>query len=442
MPRRLRVALYFFAGMTALAVMLLPTWQAAAEDRPTPEPLTKIGEEFPRDVRPVLEKYCLKCHSTEKKEGELDLERFASLADVRKGLRAWQKVAEMLDQGEMPPKDEKQPDADERRTLREWVRRYLDAEARADAGDPGRVVLRRLSNAEYTYTVRDLTGVVALEPAREFPVDGAAGEGFTNTGSALVMSPALLSKYLLAAKTIASHAVLLPDGIRFSPGATRRDWTDETLAEIRQFYRRYTDPSGATRVNLQGIVSDTNEGGRLPLEKYLLATSEEREALASGHKTVAAVADERGLNAKYLATLWSTLTGNEPSPVLDPLRARWRQAKPADAAALRAEFGRWQQALWKFSSVGHIGRTGGPNAWQEPLSPLVTKQELRFKLPASPDGKEVVIYLAARDAGDDGEHDFVVWGQPRLVAPGRADLLLRDVREVSRHLAERRERVL
>src|SRR5437870_13694870 len=101
--------------------------------------------------------------------------------------------------------------------------------ALAHAGDPGPVVLRRLSNAEYTYTLRDLTGVDALDPAREFPVDGAAGEGFTNTGNALVMSPALVTKYLDAAKDVASHAVLLPDGFRFSPHSTRQDWTNERL---------------------------------------------------------------------------------------------------------------------------------------------------------------------------------------------------------------------
>ena len=33
-----------------------------------------------------------------------------------------------------------------------------------------------------------------------------------NTGNALVMSPALITKYLDAGKDIASHAVLLPDG--------------------------------------------------------------------------------------------------------------------------------------------------------------------------------------------------------------------------------------
>ena len=77
----------------------------------------------------------------------------------------------------------------------------LDAVARERAGDPGPVVLRRLSNAEYTYTVQDLTGVDSLQPAREFPVDGAAGEGFMNTGQALVMSASLLTKYLDAGST-------------------------------------------------------------------------------------------------------------------------------------------------------------------------------------------------------------------------------------------------
>jgi hypothetical protein len=118
------------------------------------------------------------------------------------------------------------------------------------------VVLRRLSNAEYTYTIRDLTGVDSLTPAREFPGDSAAGEGFMNVGNALVMSPALVTKYLDAAKEIASHAMLLPDGIRFSPSTTRRDWTEELLTDIRGVYREFTDQGGGTSVNLQGIRFD------------------------------------------------------------------------------------------------------------------------------------------------------------------------------------------
>src|SRR5262249_30816756 len=164
----------------------------------------------------------------------------------RRGYRTWQKVLEMLDSGQMPPQEAKQPGDEDRTRLRTWVRAYLKVEARASAGDPGPVVLRRLNNAQYTYTLRDLTGV-ELRPARTLPADGAAGEGFTNTGQALVMSPALLDKYLDAGKEVAAHVVLLPDGIRFSPSTSRQDWTNEILARIRDTYNQYADSRGGTR---------------------------------------------------------------------------------------------------------------------------------------------------------------------------------------------------
>ena len=403
-----------------------------------PPVFQKLGEAFGHEIRPILDQHCMKCHAADVQEGTLDLEQFAMLDDVRRSTTTWLKVAEMLDNGEMPPKKAPQPSPEVRQRLRGWVADYLKAEALASAGDPGPVVLRRLSNAEYTYTLLDLTGV-DLQPAREFPVDGAAGEGFTNTGNALVMSPALLSKYLDAGKKIADHAVLLPDGIRFSPGATRRDWTDLLLTRIRSFYARFSDMGGGTQVNLQGIVFGTNEGGRLPLEKYLDATIRERAVLTSGVKSIADVAREHHLNAKYLGTLWSTLNGGDRSPVLDHVRASWR-AGPADrSAAVASEIGRWQKALWRFTSVGQIGKVGGPKAWMEPVTPIVPREELRLKIPAAA-GDEVTISLVASDAGDGNAHDFVVWDKPRLVAPGRPDLLLRDVRDVAGQLADLRAR--
>ncbi|HEV3004041.1 MAG TPA: DUF1587 domain-containing protein, partial [Pirellulales bacterium] len=420
------------------AVAVLCARQLATASEPD---WNALENAYANEIRPLVVHHCHECHSGKSPEAELDLAAFATLPDVRKHPQSWQKVREMLDSGQMPPPDAPQPADAERQQLREWVHRYLTAEAHARAGDPGRVVLRRLNNAEYTYTVRDLTGVDSLEPAREFPVDGAAGEGFTNTGNALVMSPSLLTKYLDAAKEIANHAVLLPDGIRFSPYATRRDWTDETLARIRELYREYTDPTGGTQVNLQGIVSETNQGGRLPLEKYLIATLAEREALAGGSETSDQVAAKYGLNAKYLGTLWNSLTGSELSLLLDGLRARWRAAKPDGAAALAAEVAAWQKELWRFGTVGHIGKVGGPKSWLEPVNPLAARQELRFKLPVTPGETEVTFSLVAADAGDGSDHDFALWQQPRLVAPGRPDLLLRDVREVCRELSRRRERI-
>ncbi len=418
----------------SLCALAVPVAASAQE----PAAFQKLGTEFTREIRPILDAHCMECHATDVQEGTLDLEKFAKFDDVRGSTKTWLKVAEMLDNGEMPPKTARQPSAERRKRLRNWVGEYLRAEALASAGDPGPVVLRRLGNAEYTYTLLDLTGI-DLQPAREFPVDGAAGEGFTNAGNALVMSPALLSKYLDAGKKVASHAVLLPDGIRFSPGSTRRDWTDEALARIRGFYSRFTDPRGGSQVNLQGIVFGTNEGGRLPLEKYLRATIRERDALAAGAKDIANVAKAEGLNARYLGTLWQTMCAADGSPLFEGVRAHWRSARPDDAPAIAAEIAAWQKALWRFSSVGHIGKVGGPTAWMEPLSPLVSQRELRLKLPAAAAG-EITVSMVAGDAGDGNEHDFVVWEQPRLVAPGRPDLLLRDVRTVARQLANLRER--
>ncbi len=438
---------------------------------------------YEKEIRPLFKEFCLGCHSTEKHKGDLDLERFTSLSEVMKHPKVWQSVVEQLSLAEMPPKDKPQPAAAQRDQLLGWANGVLDDVARARAGDPGPVVLRRLSNAEYTYTLRDLTGIEALDPAREFPADSASGEGFMNVGNSLVMSPSVLTKYLDAAKDIANHAVLLPEGIRFSPRTTGRDWTEELLAEIRRTYRQFTDNGGGTSVNLQGIRFDTKDGGVLPLDKYLAATLEVaagvspavkpgilpgRNSLAdseratrpgaksAGKKSPAtsdrtpvavlqrlnAIAADRGLSPKYLLTLWHTLNSTEPSLLLDPIRARWRSAKPGDAAALAKEISQWQHALWKFNSVGHIGKRDGPKAWMEPLTPVQAKQELRFSFPASGEAKEVTLYLSASDAGDGNQDDFVIWEQPRLAAPGRPTLLLRDVRDVSRELSALRQRAL
>jgi hypothetical protein len=397
---------------------------------------------FTQRIQPLIAQYCLKCHSTEKQKGDLDLEQFTSLAAVRQRPQLWVEVADKLGSGEMPPANATQPDAAARDVLRGWAEAVLTDLAAAHAGDPGPVVLRRLSNAEYTYAVRDLTGVASLDPAREFPVDGAAGEGFTNVGNALVMSPMLVSKYLAAGKAIADHALLLPDGLRFTVGATRRDQTDELLAAIRALYRRYSDANGADIVNVQGIVFATNDGGRLPVLQYLEATLALRDdSPAAEADAIAAMARARALSPKYLTLLWQMFNGGEPSLLLDDLRRRWRGAKAGDGPALVAAITAWQQQLWTFRTVGHIGKVGGPKAWLEPLQPLASRQEIRCQLPASSES-DVTVSFVAGDAGDGNAHDEVVWQQPRLQLAGRPDLPLRDVRGLARALTERRQGIV
>lgn len=404
------------------------------------DPTTSGPRAYEEQVQPLLQRYCHDCHAQDVTEGDLDLSAFRSITDVRKDVKVWLKVREMIDSRQMPPKDADQPSDAERAQLANWVRDFLTAEAAAHAGDPGPVLLRRLSNAEYTYTIRDLAGVESLDPAREFPVDGAAGEGFTNVGSGQGMSPALVQKYLDAAKAVAEHAMLVPDGIRFSAYTSQRDQTDELMARIQAFYRRYTADGGGSPVNLQGIQFDTNQGGLLPLEKYLAATLAEREAIAGGTKTVTEVARERKLSPRYLETLWRTLTrepGEPALPLMDHIREQWRAASSGEAGRLAAEIEAWQKLLWKFNSVGQMGRADGPKSWLEPVTPITTAQEVRLKLPDALPGSDIVVYLAAADFGDGNQQDIVVWQNARIEFPAgenaRQPILLRDLREAARN---------
>ncbi len=392
-----------------------------------PASFDALGTQYERGIRPLLERFCLDCHASAQKEGDLDLEVFATLADVRQQTGIWVKVQEMLNNGEMPPEDSEQPLPAHRKELHDWVERYLHAEALASAGDPGPVVLRRLTNAEYTWTIRDLTGI-DLSPAREFPSEGAAGEGFTNTGNALVMSPGLLRKYLDAGKHVAAHAVLLPDRFRFSLHSTRRDWTDECLARIRAFYGEFSVSEKLEDHYGYGM-SHLGNAGRLPLELYFAVTLSERDSIFAGDRTIEMVAVDHGVNAKYLAVLWGKLTDDNPSLLLDDLRSRWRSATPEDAAALARYVSTWQRGLWTFNPVGLLGRKGSRSRWMESVSSLAAEHELRFTVPAPGEGEEAqecVVSLITGDAGDGNEHDLVVWTQPRLVTADEPDTLLHD----------------
>ena len=383
--------------------------------------VTYAADEFDSQILPLLRDYCNTCHSKEKVEGELDLQRFSSTGIVKQHTEVWEQVLHQLELGEMPPKDAKQLSNHQKQQLMNWVRKTLDEVAIANAGDPGPVILRRLSNREYTYTLRDLTDVDSLEPARDFPVDGAAGEGFTNVGAALVMSPALLTKYLDAAKEVSRHMVLLDDGIRFSKSDSAQDWTDETLAAIRAFYARYTTTGDAFKSIQQGISLDVGtETGRLPLNRYL-------DALQGR-------GDTANLSPKYLKLLRDALETSRPSPVLAPLCQKYR-AKELVAADIEA----WQNVLWRFTTVGHIGKVNGPTAWQEPVTPIVAKQELQWKLEGN---RDHTLYLVATNAGDGDEGDEVVWERPRLVAKGRPDLPIQSIPGVVEYLESQRTRLI
>jgi hypothetical protein len=117
----------------------------------------------------------------------------------------WQRVAQALRSGAMPPAGKPRPTPAERDELNAW----LDATVfRATCATPARVTLRRLNRTAYNRTIRDLTGL-DLRPADEFPADDV-GYGFDNVGDVLSVPPVMAERYLAAAERVVNQVFLDP----------------------------------------------------------------------------------------------------------------------------------------------------------------------------------------------------------------------------------------
>ena len=178
---------------------------------------------FQESVAPLLAKYCTDCHSGQKPKGDLDLE-FGSVAQVELRLsgdhKLFEKMADRLAGGKMPPPKKAQPTDAERDLLLTWVTRDLLADYAAKHG-LGRVArVRRLSKAEYANTVRDLFYFKEFK-ADDLPPDDL-GYGFDNVADLLNVSPSHLELYL---KTAEQAIVQLDKTAKPSPNWAAKDKT-------------------------------------------------------------------------------------------------------------------------------------------------------------------------------------------------------------------------
>src|SRR5277367_4243192 len=105
-----------------------------------------------QEVRPLLEQKCYECHGDKKVKGGVDLKKLDGDPQISHEFEIWEKVKEAIASGDMPPDDKPPlPDAEKDKTLK-WLTHAIDDTLRADAGDPGTVTIRRLTNTEYDHT--------------------------------------------------------------------------------------------------------------------------------------------------------------------------------------------------------------------------------------------------------------------------------------------------
>jgi hypothetical protein len=257
-----------------------------------------LERQFQQTVRPFLAKNCIGCHSGSAPASQLDLKPYSTVASVVNDPVRWALVMERMAAKEMPPKPMPQPSDEARKQVIDWIQAARMDEARRHDGDPGTVLVRRLSNSEYNYSIRDLTGV-DIRPTREFPVDPANQAGFDNTGESLTMSPALLNKYLQAAREVGDHMVLTPDGFDFSPHPMLVE-TDREKYAIQRIVNFYLSQPTDYADYFQAAW------------RY-----KHRIELGKPAASLASIAAEAKLSAKYLPMVWRIL--EEPKDVVGPI---------------------------------------------------------------------------------------------------------------------------
>jgi hypothetical protein len=158
----------------------------------------------PSPDQQLLAQYCVSCHSDRLKTGGFVLE---NLDPGRAGANAdiWEKVVRKLRSGQMPPVGRPRPDADRARAFLSTLEASLDRAATASP-NPGRPVAHRLNRTEYTNAVRDLLAV-EIDSRSLLPADDTDQHGFDNNGDVLSISPALLERYLSAARKVGRLAL-------------------------------------------------------------------------------------------------------------------------------------------------------------------------------------------------------------------------------------------
>jgi hypothetical protein len=148
--------------------------------------------------------YCLTCHNDKLKTAGLSLQTLG-VADVPEHAPVWEKVARKLRSGEMPPPTVRsRPDARMVDAFVTFLENTLDGAAAANP-NPGRVPVHRMNRAEYSNAIRDLLGV-DVRPGEWLPVDDS-GYGFDNIAAVLSTSPAVLDRYMSAARRVSRLAV-------------------------------------------------------------------------------------------------------------------------------------------------------------------------------------------------------------------------------------------
>jgi hypothetical protein len=254
------------------------------------------------EAKGFLEANCVKCHGRDGKvKGELNLVELLAQGELFRRPEVLSKILESVRDQEMPPEDEKQPEARQKQAFLE-VSERLWHRSLAEHAQPPRTPVRRMNRFQYHCAVTDLLGLKVdlfalpervlrdhsgyfqpamnrmpervqggnrlmgksqliaprLEGVVPFPQDLKAANGFDTRGDLLTLSPILMESFLELSRSIVQSPDLSPKTSRIwqelceepSPGEDVETISRERLSRFltRAFRRPVEDETLARYV--------------------------------------------------------------------------------------------------------------------------------------------------------------------------------------------------
>lgn len=185
-----RAGIAFVAAAQTLCGVILAQDSQATNDAEVKQ-IAAIKSSFQEQIQPLLKEHCLRCHNVDEMKSGIRVDRLNGDLEDRQ-LYLWKGIRGQVENEAMPPNDEPQPTAEQRRLLVDWISDTLTTAKRRKREKNG--AFRRLTVAQYRNTIRDLLGLEE-DLTDVLPPDGVSKEGFLNNGQTMLLSPLLVEAY-------------------------------------------------------------------------------------------------------------------------------------------------------------------------------------------------------------------------------------------------------
>lgn len=165
-------------SMVAAIALLAPSQIAVAQESDG-RSKADVAQVNSKVLDGFFQNHCVKCHGKQKQNGDVRLDKLDHGIADHASLSAWQDVLDVLNTGEMPPENQKQPEKVELTAAIGLITDSISSASKRLAATGGVIKMRHLTKREYLGSMKDLFGD---EVPHDILPDDVSG-GFDTNGS-------------------------------------------------------------------------------------------------------------------------------------------------------------------------------------------------------------------------------------------------------------------